>query len=111
MKYRVSRSVFSIVLVLGFATVTIGGRVSAQANTAVQIDTLAIVGNTLTIKGRNFGNSVPTVHVGQSTAAITSSNDLEIVAETPALAAGTYLVTVVRDSNEGGSAKSTLRIQ
>lgn len=111
MKDRVTRSVFSIALVLGLAAMSIGVRVYAQANTAVRIDTLAIVGSTLTITGKNFGSSTPTVQVGNTTAAVSSSNDVEIVAEVAALANGTHLVTVVRDSNEGGSAMSTLRIQ
>lgn len=98
-------------LSLMFAVAIGAGIAYAQATTNVQIDTLAIVGNTLTIKGRNFGASAPTVLVGQSTAAITSSSDTEIVAETPALAAGTHLVKVTRDSGEGGSAMSTLRVQ
>lgn len=92
--------------------IAIGASIAyAQANTAVRIDTLAIVGSTLTITGKNFGSSTPTVQVGNTTAAVSSSNDVEIVAEVAALANGTHLVTVLRDSNEGGSAKSTLRIQ
>lgn len=111
MKDRFTRSVFSITLVLALATMAIGVRVQAQASTAVYIDALKIVGTTLTITGKNFGASAPTVTVGQSTAAITSSSDTEIIAETPQLAAGTHLVKVVRDSSEGGSAMSTLSVQ
>lgn len=98
-------------LSLMFAIAIGAGVAYAQATTNVQIDTLSIVGTTLTIKGQNFGSGTPTVTVGQTTAAITSSTQTEIVAETPQLAAGTHLVKVVRDSGEGGSAMTTLRVQ
>jgi hypothetical protein len=84
---------------------------TAYAQTAaVQIDALAIVGSTLTITGKNFGAS-PSVQVGDSTAAVSNVSSTQIVAQAPALSAGTYVVTVVRDSSEGGTAVSTLRIQ
>jgi hypothetical protein len=76
----------------------------------VQIDALAIVGNTLTITGKNFG-AAPAVQVGNANATVSHVSDTEIVAETPALSNGMYIVKVVRDSGEGGTAVSTLRIQ
>lgn len=111
MSARARRSIPSLVLAIALALCAVGVRAYAQANTAVQIDALKIVGTTLTITGKNFGANAPSVTVGQSTAAVSSNSDTEIVAETPALAAGTYLVTVTRDSNAGGSSASTLRIR
>jgi hypothetical protein len=87
------------------------GSVYAQVNTNVYIASLAIVGNTLTITGQNFGASTPTVQVAGGTAVVSSSSDTEIVAETSALAPGTHVVKVTRDTNAGGTATSTLRIR
>jgi uncharacterized protein (DUF2141 family) len=110
MNVRVQPSLLLLVFVVSLVSV-VGGRAYAQANTDVYIQSLAIVGNTLTIKGRNFGAGTPTVQVGQSTATVSSNTDSQIVAETVALSPGTYQVKVVRDTSEGGSALSTLRIQ
>ena len=111
MPARVRRSISSFALLLAVTLLVIGARASAQVNTDVQIDALKIVGTTLTITGKNFGATAPSVTVGQSTAAVSSFTTTEIVAEIPALSRGTYLVTVVRDAAAGGSSASTLRIE
>jgi hypothetical protein len=107
MNGKVRLSLLAFILAIGFAAAS----VYAQAPSAVQIDALKIVGTTLTITGQHFGTSTPTVQVGAAVAAVSSSSDIEIVAEIAALAPGTHFVKVVRDSNEGGSATSTLRIR
>jgi hypothetical protein len=108
MNARVRPSFASLLFVIGLAASAAG--VYAQA-TNVQITALSNVGTTLTITGKNFGTGALTVQVGEGIAAVSSSTDTEIVAETTALAPGTHIVKVIRDSNEGGSAHSTLRIQ
>lgn len=107
MNVRVRPFLFSLIIVIGFAAAGVYARTMAD----VQIDALKIIGNTLTITGKNFGTGTLSVQVGEGVAAVSSSTDTEIVAETAALAPGTHLVKVVRDSNAGGSALSTLTIR
>jgi hypothetical protein len=107
MNVRATNPLLVVVFVIGLAA----SAAATQASTDVQIDSLAIVGNTLTITGKNFGASTPAVHVGEGTATVSSNTGIQIVAETVALSPGTYLVKVVRDASEGGSALSTLRVQ
>ena len=109
MSARATLPLLSLLLVIGL-TIAAAGRAYAQVS-SVQIEALAITGTTLKITGKNFGSNTPTVLVGDSTAAVSSSSDTEIVVETPALPAGTHIVKVVRDASEGGSALSTLRIE
>jgi hypothetical protein len=110
MRVRANLPLLAFLLVIGLAFAA-SGRVFAQATTNVQIAHLKLVGTTLTIVGENFGSGSVTVQVGQTTAAVTSSTDTEIVAETNALASGTHIVKVTRDASEGGSAMSTVRIR
>jgi hypothetical protein len=110
MSVRATLPLLSFLLVLGL-TIATAGRAYAQVSSSVQIEALAITATTLKITGKNFGSGTPTVLVGDSTAAVSSSSDTEIVVETPALSAGTHIVKVVRDASEGGSALSTLRIR
>jgi hypothetical protein len=108
MYVRVRNSLFLILLV-----VTLGSfaRLSAQQNTAVQIDYITYGGTTLTVIGKNLGGASTQVQVGGSTAAVTRSSDTEIVAETTALAPGRYKVIVTRDSNAGGVGATTLVVK
>ena len=110
MNVRGTPSLFSLILVVGLVVSAISVRASAHISD-VQIDALKIVGTTLTITGHNFGTGEVSVQVGAGTAAVSSSSDTEIVADTGALARGTHLVKVTRDAGEGGSAMSTLTIR
>lgn len=110
MNVRVT-SLVSLILLVGLVVSAVSVRAHAQVSTNVQIEALKIVGTTLTITGKNFGTGTLNVQVGQGTAAVSSSSDTEIVAETGALANGTHLVKVTRDAGEGGSAMSTLTIR
>jgi hypothetical protein len=101
----------SLLLVVGLAISAAAVRVAAQPNTDVYVESISIEGTTLTITGRNFGSAAPSVTVGESTAAVTSSSDTQIVAETTALAAGHHEITVQRDANAGGTAKSVLLVE
>ena len=105
MKVRVIPRFLSLVIALGVAAAALSAHV---AN--VEIEALAIDGTTLTITGKNFG-STPAVFVGDDTAAVSNITDTEIVAVTPQLGPGVHIVKVVRDQNEGGSAKSTLLVR
>ena len=108
MKSRAIPCLLTLVFALGLAA-SVVAHAHAQANASVQIDTLSIVGTTLTIKGKNFG-SAPAVFVGDAQLVIAQNSETEIVADTPQLNTGVHLVKVVRDSNEGGSSVSTLMI-
>lgn len=107
MSARVTPLLLTLSLVCSLFVANI--RLHAQS-TAVQIDALAIVGTTLTITGKNFGAS-PAVQVGNANAVVSRVSETEVVAETPALSSGMYIVKVIRDSGEGGTAVSTLRVQ
>jgi uncharacterized protein (DUF2141 family) len=108
MYVSVRNSLFLIALVLTLGSFA---RVSAQQNTAVQIDYITYGGTTLTVIGKNFGGSSTQVEVAGSTAAVTRISDTEIVAETTALAPGRYKVFVTRDSNAGGRGATTLLVK
>jgi len=111
MTVRAIPSLLTLILVVGLVVSVVSVRAYAQSTTDVQISALKIVGTTLTITGKNFGTSAVTVQVGAGTAAVSSSSDTEIVAETGALANGTHLVKVTRDAGAGGSALSTLTVR
>jgi IPT/TIG domain len=110
MRTEVSLRLLAFVLVMGLAA-AIAAPLGAAQSSAVTIDTTAIVETTLTIEGKNFGAGTPAVTVGGKVATITRSSDTEIVAEIAPLAPGFYRLSVVRDSNEGGTAVSTLMIR
>ena len=105
----VSARALAFVLAIGLAS-TIAAPIGVAQSSAVSIETTAIVDTTLTIKGKNFGAGAPQVTVGGKTAAITRSSDTEIVAEIVPLDRGIYPLFVVRDANDGGTARSTLMI-
>jgi len=86
----------SIVLVIGLAGLTASARVAAGPQ--LTIATVSIADNRLTIAGTNFGGGVPSVTLAGSTLAIVRSSDREIVAETPYLGAGAYVLEVSRDA-------------
>ena len=100
----------TLAVVIGLAVSAIS-RVHAQPSTAVQIETVAIEGSTLTIKGSNFGGGVPAVSVNDINAAVSRNSDTEIVAVAPPLETGIYILKVVRDSSEGGTGVTTLQIR
>ena len=110
MNARVTRPLLSVIVLIGLA-LSAAAHAQAPAATGVQIETLAIDGTTLTIKGKNFGGGVPVVQVNDTNAAVSRNSDTEIVALTPQLEKGFYIVRVVRDSSEGGTGASTLQIQ
>jgi hypothetical protein len=87
------------------------GRANAQAGTNVQIGETGLNGTTLTINGQNFGSSTPAVFVDDTTAAVSTSSNTEIVAEVTALEPGYHIIKVVRDSSEGGTALATLKVE
>ena len=87
MNARVTRPLLAVIFVMGLALSAVA-YAQAPASTAVQIQTLAIDGTTLTIKGRNFGGGVPVVQVNDANAAVSSNSDTEIVALTPQLEKG-----------------------
>jgi IPT/TIG domain len=58
-------------------------------------------GKTLTINGANFGPVKPVVRVNGSPLVVVSWSPTHIVATLPALAPGTYLLTVIRGSRRG----------
>lgn len=110
MQRRVVLRVLSLALALGMVAV-LSGRASAQAGTNVQISESGLTGTTLTITGNNFGSSTPAVFIDDSTAAVSSSSNTEIVAEITPLEPGYHIIKVVRDSSEGGTALATLKIE
>ena len=61
----------------------------------MQIDSLAIEGTTVTITGRNFGSGIPIVKVNDANAVVSHNTNTEIVAVTPQLAPGVYILKVV----------------
>jgi hypothetical protein len=109
MRVRANLPLLAFLLVMGL-TFAASGRVSAYI-ADVQLDTASIVGTTLTLSGRNFGAGTPSVTIGENAAAVTSHSDVEIVAQTSALAPGMYSLKIVRDANAGGTIVSTLRIE
>lgn len=107
---RVTPPLLTLILVMGLA-LSAAAYAQAPAGTAVQIDTLAIEGTTLTIVGKNFGSGVPLVKVNDANAVVSHNTDTEIIAVTPQLAPGVYILKVVRDASEGGTDESTLQIR
>ena len=107
---RVTYPLLTLVFVIGLA-LSAAARANAQVSTAVQIETVAIEGTTLTIKGKNFGGGVPIVSVNDANASVSHNSDTEIVAITPQLESGMYVLKVVRDAGEGGSIVTTLKIR
>lgn len=110
MNVRVRTSLVSLILLMALAA-SAAGRASAQTSNNVQIVEAAIVGSELTIRGKNFGGGTLNVVVGDTTATVTSHTDDEIVADTGVLAPGMYSLKVVRDTNAGGTAMSSLLIR
>jgi hypothetical protein len=110
MNARVTFSLLTLIFVMGLA-LSAAAYAQAPAGTAVQIDTLAIEGTTLTITGKNFGGGVPVVRVNDANTVVTHNTDTEIVAVTPQLGPGVYILKVVRDASEGGTDESTLQIR
>ena len=110
MNARVTHPLLTLIFLMGL-TLSAASGVNAQASTAVAIDTVAIDGTTLTITGRNFGDGVPVVRVNDATAVVSRNSNTEIVAVTPQLDPGVYILKVVRDASQGGTGESTLQIQ
>ena len=110
MNARVTRHLSILVCMIGVA-LSIGVHVNAQASLAIQIDTCAIEGTTLTIKGRNFGGGVPIITVNDANASVSRNSDTEIVAIIPQLESGMYVLKIVRDAGPGGTVVTTLKIR
>jgi hypothetical protein len=111
MSVRARTSLLSILLIVTLGSFAAVARVSAQPATDVQIDYITFGGTTLTVIGKNLGGGSTQVQVDSSNAAVSRSSDTEIVAETAPLAPGRYKVTVLRDSNPGGSSVTTLLVR
>jgi hypothetical protein len=105
MKVRVISRLLVFIVAIGVAATVLGAQ-----STNVQIRYMILDGTSLTITGSNFG-SAPAVSIGDTTLAVSSNSNTEIVAATPPLGKGVHLVKVVRDSSEGGSAVSTLQVE
>lgn len=84
--------------------VAIPARSQAWDVSAPTITTVAIVGTELTITGENFGAS-PVVQLGDDTVTVVRVSNTEIVAQTPALEAGIYLLSVA--SHAGATPEET----
>src|SRR5688572_27377552 len=76
---------------------------SAESETALSIKHTAIIGTELTIVGKNFGPA-PVVTIGDAKAIVVSSSESEIVAATPTLEPGIYIVVVSRTEGATGDA-------
>jgi hypothetical protein len=81
-------------LVLGMAGLTVS---AFAADPQLTIATVSIADNRLTIAGTHFGGGVPSVTLAGSALAVVSHSETEIVAETPYLGAGMYVLEVTRD--------------
>lgn len=85
---------------------------SSQSPTQLEITTVSLGDSGITIKGKNFGTSAPTVTISDIQVAIAESSTIEIVTGLPALVSGVYVIQVTRAGSTGpdGTAKTTLLV-
>ena len=92
-----------VFLAVGLAGVAMSTPVRTEAAPQLTITTVAVVDNQIRITGANFG-SAPAVTLADSPLSVVSNSDTDIVAETPYLAPGMYILRV---SREGGATPET----